>query len=204
VPEVYLVGADFLLMQYCAPGAAQPKLAGEALARMHCEQQPTCGFDRPTYLATLLQDNTPHSSWSDFVFLSRFDPQLRALSVDSENEMKRWKAFYEAARPLLDSCPFFSLLHGDLWAGNLYYGDLGPVFIDPAVYRGDSLIDIAMTKLFGGFSKTFYDAYFANISPRPALQELLKIYEIYPLLVHARLFGGGYYQAAASIRDSFI
>lgn len=211
VPEVYLAGEDFLLMQFFSPGSAQPYEAGEMLARLHVEPQLNYGFEAPTYLAALLQENKPQASWSEFYVRYRIEPLLHELGVAEKEEDVQWASFFRTIAPLLDSCPHASLLHGDLWAGNLYYADVGPVFIDPAIYRGDALIDIAMTRLFGhwpasagGFGPQFYDAYFASAPPRSEVSELIRIYQIYPLLVHARLFGQGYYQSAARIRDRFI
>lgn len=209
VPEVYLAGDDFLLMRYYAPGAPQPKLAGEMLALLHCQRQGHYGFERSTYLATLLQENDPVDRWSDFFLRRRIRPLLAQLGGDAKSDSAAWDKLFENIAPLLDTCPHASLLHGDLWSGNLYHADVGPVFIDPAIYYGDALVDIAMTRLFGGFSTVFYEAYRANVQPRYAVEELTRIYQLYPLLVHAKLFGcqptgGSYYRNAALIRDEFI
>lgn len=204
VPEVYLTGEDFLLMQYFGPGAAQPMLAGEMLARLHSLTQPGYGLESPTYLATLLQQNEPRQKWRDFFIESRIKPLLPRSTTWDKDDSAKWEKFFERISPLLDSCPQASLLHGDLWSGNLYHADVGPVFIDPAVYCGDALVDVAMPKLFGGFGEPFYDAYFANTRRRAHVNELISIYQVYPLLVHARLFGAGYYRSATRIRDQFI
>lgn len=204
VPRVLLAGADFLLMEYLPPGESNPARAGEALARLHCIRQEKFGFHTDTYLATILQKNDPITDAADFYFRQRLLPVLDALGFSSGNEGQRWATFFECTRALLGSCPYASLLHGDLWSGNLYDAARGPVFIDPAVYCGDALTDIAMTRLFGGFGDRFYQAYKANTPRREGGDELIRIFQIYPLLVHARLFGGGYYRSATAVRDSFI
>lgn len=86
-----------------------------------------------------------------------------------------------------------SLLHGDLWGGNYMVAANGEaILIDPAVYYGDREIEIAFTHLFGGFDATFYDAYQSNWPLPQGHQTRRDLYNLYPLLVHANLFGGGY------------
>ncbi len=87
-----------------------------------------------------------------------------------------------------------SILHGDLWSGNVFAGPSGePVLVDPAVYRGHSEVDLAMTELFGGFPGPFYSAY-AEVRPlADGYREVRRsLYQLYPLLVHVNLFGGSY------------
>lgn len=204
VPRVIVAGPDFLLMEYLPPGESDPASAGEALAQLHNIQQETYGFRKDTYLATILQRNNPVTDAADFYFRQRLLPVLESLGFSLGNEGQRWEKFFERTRLLVSSCPHASLLHGDLWSGNLYYAVRGPVFIDPAVYCGDALTDIAMTRLFGSFGDRFYAAYQVNAGRREAYDELIRIFQIYPLLIHARLFGQGYYRSAAAIRDKFL
>ncbi len=199
VPQVLGWGDNFLLMEYLTPGEAKPAIAGESLAQLHSLAAPEYGYNQSTYLATLLQNNRPGANAADFYFRQRLEP----LTAGRESGL--WQNFFEKTAALLNSCPAPALLHGDLWSGNLYHAARGPVFIDPAVYWGDPLTDIAMTKLFGGFDPEFYEAYFSVRPRREHQEELLWIFQIYPLLVHAHLFSaGGYYTSAAAIRDRFI
>lgn len=191
-------------MEYLPPGERDAARAGEALARLHNIGQKEYGFHKDTYLATILQKNKPVADAADFYFRQRLLPVLESLGFNAGNEELRWENFFERIRALLSTCPHPSLLHGDLWSGNLNYATRGPVFIDPAVYCGDALIDIAMTRLFGSFGDRFYEAYEANTRHREGAEELIRIFQIYPLLIHARLFAGSYYRSAAAIRDSFI
>jgi len=200
-PEIIEQNEDFLLMRYLAPGRRDERSAGVMLARLHSRHAEQFGLDRDTYLATRLQNNKRNADWADFYFRQRIFPLLGELAV---SDLMRWEKFSERARPFVAGCGRPALLHGDLWSGNLYYSVTGPVFIDPACYFGDPLIDIAMTRLFGGFGGDFYQAYHAVTGKRESEADLLRIYQLYPLLVHARLFGGGYYRSACALRDAFL
>ena len=90
----------------------------------------------------------------------------------------------------LDSVP--SLLHGDLWNGNAGFTAEGPVLFDPAVYYGDREADLAMTELFGGFVREFYDAYSAEWPLEAGYETRKHLYNLYHLLNHLNLFGGAY------------
>lgn len=202
VPEVIAATHDFLLMEYLAPGKPAPGVAGEALARLHAVKQASFGLDSDTYLATLLQNNKTNLSWADFFWRQRLLPVLQSLPEYTPHEQELWEGFFARNIALLNTCPFPALLHGDLWGGNLYHSMRGPVFIDPACYAGDPLVDIAMTRLFGGFGAEFYAAYNANSPRREETERFIRIYQLYPLLVHAKLFGSDYYRRATGIRDS--
>ena len=97
------------------------------------------------------------------------------------------------------------LLHGDLWGGNyLIATDGAPYLIDPAVYYGHSMVDIAMSRLFGGFGSEFYDAYH-QIIPQPVHHDIqIDLYQLYYLLVHLNLFGSGYYSSVSSILKRYF
>jgi len=98
-----------------------------------------------------------------------------------------------------------SLLHGDLWGGNWLASLNGePVLIDPAVYYGDREADLAMTRLFGGFSAAFYSAYEAAAPQAPGWQVRADLYNLYHLLNHANLFGGGYAQEARALMERLL
>ena len=201
VPEVINHSDSYLLMRYLPPGKADEATAGEMLARLHASSAAGFGLDRDTYLATLKQNNKTSESWADFFFAQRLFPLVAELDTD---DLAQWRQFAERVRPLLAECSVPALLHGDLWSGNLYYSATGPVFIDPACYFGDPLVDVAMTQLFGGFGQSFYSAYFAVVGRRHDEADLLRVYQLYPLLVHARLFGGGYYRSACVVRDRYL
>ena len=100
--------------------------------------------------------------------------------------MKRLPVFFEAYSPEA------SLLHGDLWGGNWACCDGEPVIFDPAVYYGDRETDLAMTRLFGGFGRAFYDAYESAWPLAPGHRERNDLYQLYHVLNHLNLFGSGY------------
>ena len=93
-----------------------------------------------------------------------------------------------------------SLIHGDLWSGNIMGGAGGQAyFYDPAIYYGHREMDLAMTHLFGGFPNEFYEAYNSSYPLQPGFQERIDLYNLYPLLVHVNLFGGSYLEQALGI-----
>src|SRR5262249_15620996 len=101
--------------------------------------------------------------------------------------MEKLPAFFAGYRP----AP--SLLHGDLWSGNAAMTRGGePVIYDPAVYFGDRETDLAMTELFGGFTASFYDAYRSDYAPDAGYSTRRTLYNLYHVLNHWNLFGGGY------------
>lgn len=98
-----------------------------------------------------------------------------------------------------------SLLHGDLWSGNLITDEKGePCLIDPAVYYGNRETDLAMTKLFDGFDSEFYHCYNECFPLQKGFERRANLYNLYPLLVHVNLFGGSYKQSVENILDDFL
>ena len=98
-----------------------------------------------------------------------------------------------------------SRLHGDLWGGNVHTDERGaPVLIDPAAYGGDREIDLAMMRLFGGFSERVFAAYDEAAPPRSGWRDRVKLYQLYPLLVHVNLFGGGYVASAVEVAKGYV
>ena len=106
---------------------------------------------------------------------------------------------------LIDHGPLPSLIHGDLWGGNLAYSKSGePIIFDPALYYGDREAEIAMTELFGGFGSAFYAAYQSH-SPLPDGYRLRReLYNLYHMLNHLNLFGGGYVSRCERMSDSLV
>jgi fructosamine-3-kinase len=108
-------------------------------------------------------------------------------------------AFFEGYTPAA------SLLHGDLWSGNYSYcSDGTPVLFDPAVYYGDREADLAMTELFGGFGRDFYDAYNETWPLDPGYAQRKTLYNLYHILNHFNLFGGGYADQAEAMIDRLL
>jgi len=177
---------EFLPLQR---GTKKPwQLMGEQLADLHRHTSPDgrFGWHRDNYIGATPQANGWKESWAEFWLERRLRPQL---------ELAGRNGFVLEAPPLglLDGHePKPCLLHGDLWSGNAGFTLQGPVVFDPAVYYGDREADLAMTELFGGFPREFYEAY-QEAYPLENGYELRKqLYNLYHLLNHLNLFGAGY------------
>ncbi|GAB4427598.1 MAG: fructosamine kinase family protein [Turneriella sp.] len=210
VPVVLAQSENYLLLEYIETATPNHFAAGVMLAQLHDLPCESYGAAEDNYLATIRQPNTPTLDWPDFFCSQRLQFCLEKLSGLNGEERRAWQRFAAKIRLLLASCQRASWLHGDLWSGNLLMGPQGPVFIDPACYAGDALVDIAMTRLFSGFPEEFYVGYRSIIPERAHERELIRIYQIYPLLVHAILFDAGncrhsgYYRRAVLVRDGFL
>jgi fructosamine-3-kinase len=191
--------AQWLLLEWLEPGArrvADPAALGEQLAALHRHSSAQYGWPSSNFIGSLPQSNTPTSDWSNFWREHRLRPQITMaagqLSAAERNRLER----------LADACERFlgvaqndgpSLLHGDLWSGNLHVlTDGSAALIDPSSYYGHREVDLAMSRLFGGFPEAFYEAYQATWPSAIGLEERLLIYQLYYLLVHVNLFGGSY------------
>jgi len=172
---------------------------GEGLAKLHAASNTSCGFHEDNYMGALPQVNTFTKNWCDFFREHRLKPQAalagNALPPSLHAALEN---LYNKLPSIFPSEPA-SLLHGDLWSGNFLCNEQSqPVLIDPAVYFGHRSMDLAMTTLFGGFDKAFYDAY-AYWSPLPAnYREQWEVCNLYPLLIHLNLFGSGYLSSIAA------
>lgn len=153
------------------------------------------GFREDNVIGTTKQVNTPKDSWVDFFRENRLEFQFKmAYDYFGSSEKKDFDSILNRLETLLPEPDYPSLLHGDLWGGNFMTGPDGKAWlIDPAVYVGHREADLAMTELFGGFSGTFYDAYFEAASIGKDYRERRDLYNLYHLLNHLNLFGGSYY-----------
>ena len=152
------------------------------------------GFIHDNYIGMTPQSNRSHDSFISFFREERLLPQVQmAESWFERSDRACIDRLIERLDVFLIEPDFPSLLHGDLWGGNFLTGpDGGAVLIDPAAYVGCAEADLAMTELFGGFSVRFYDAY-REVSPvAPGYEDRRDLYNLYHLLNHLNLFGGGY------------
>ena len=170
------------------------KLA-HGLTQIHAHHNTLFGWHQDNWIGLGLQKNDWCDSWSMFFTHFRLKPKLREL------EHKGFcitpiSQVLEVSRKMLQAhTPIPSLVHGDLWSGNIGFTSQGAAIFDPAVYYGDREVDLAMARLFGGFCESFYTQY-QNIAPLPAgFEQRLKLYNLYHLLNHACLFGGSYISA---------
>ena len=201
---------QFLLLEFIDQRSKSKnywELLGNRLAALHRVTTGFFGLDHDNYIGSLQQLNHQSSNWIDFFIGQRLLVQVR-LAIDNGLAPSDWIRKFEALfakLPGLIPTERPSLLHGDLWSGNLITDESGePCLIDPAVYYGNREADLAMTRLFGGFSTTFYSTY-EDVFPLPAGHaERVDLYNLYPLMVHVNLFGGSYVHSVERILRSFI
>ncbi len=176
--------------------------AGAALAALHAVTRDTYGWHRDNTIGATPQFNAPAQDWATFWRERRLRPQFRfarerglpALATLEETACRACDAL------LADEAPPASLLHGDLWRGNAAFDGAGRlVLFDPSTYYGDAETDLAMARLFGGFPATFFAAYDAARPPRPRRAARVALYQLYHVLNHANLFGGGYVAQARAL-----
>jgi fructosamine-3-kinase len=199
VPEVIQVDERSLTLTFIQASvcsAPQWRRLGKGLAGMHAQAQPRFGFHEDNYIGLNPQPNAFSGSWGDFFLRQRLEFQVELMQ-----DRQRRRRFSDCLRQhgarlreFLDSgATVPSLVHGDLWIGNVICGEDERVWlIDPAVYHGDADVDLAMTEMFGGFPAEFYAAYRA-CRPEPVNWALKKqIYNLYHYLNHMNLFGHAY------------
>lgn len=200
---------SFLVLEYIdLGGRGAPARFGERLACMHRCTQPCYGWHRDNTIGSTPQPNGELDDWVSFWRQRRLGVQLR-LAADrgagprllelGERLMEALPAFFTDYRPAA------SLLHGDLWSGNWSYDAAGePVIYDPAVYFGDREADVAMTELFGGPGEAFYAAYRASWPLDPGYATRKHLYNLYHILNHYNLFGGGYAGQAERMMERLL
>ena len=201
-------------------GAAFELALGRGLAALHRFGAPAFGLDHDNFIGRLPQANRPLApvpsapsapsvptapsatagpdggGWAEFYRARRLEPQLR-LAADhglaSATMRSGFQRLFNSLETLVGPAEPPSRLHGDLWGGNLMADTQGqPCLIDPAVYGGHREIDLAMMRLFGGFGARVFSAYGEAWPLAPGSAERVDLYQLYPLMVHVNLFGGGY------------
>ncbi|MEW6677399.1 MAG: fructosamine kinase family protein [Pseudomonadota bacterium] len=200
VPQAIAWGATdsacWLVLEYLELGhRGNARILGQQLANLHRITQNSFGWHRDNTIGATLQINTSSPDWVDFYRHHRLGFQLdlakkngagHTLLRDGERLMADLGAYFT------DYAPAPSLLHGDLWGGNHAYTAGEPVLFDPAVYFGDREADMAMTELFGGFSADFQAAYREAWPLDPGYAARRDLYNLYHIINHFNLFGGGY------------
>lgn len=204
-------GSAYLVLEYLDLGSGGAKAAtrlGEQLAVLHRVTAPQFGWRRANTIGATKQINTPESDWIEFWRTRRlgFQLDLAARQSGASRLVSGGQALCEALPAFFSGYrPLPSLLHGDLWGGNWAAdGDGNPVLFDPAVYYGDREADLAMTELFGGFPPGFYAAYRAAWPLDPGYATRRTLYNLYHVLNHYNLFGGGYLRQAEGMIASLL
>lgn len=202
VPQVINVfeveDLQFLLMEFVESGVPHANFwttFGHKLAGMHQNTHQSFGWDSDNYIGALAQKNKWDASWVSFFAENRILPlvqQLTDLGFFSTAQLTQAeKLCAELDNILPKERP--ALIHGDLWSGNFLVDKKGlPVLIDPSISFSHREMDIAMTKLFGGFPREFYESYEQRFPLATGWETRLPVTQLYPLLVHAALFGGSY------------
>ena len=189
-------GKAFILLEHLdLRGGGDYAALGRMLAAVHRQTGPGFGWARDNYIGLSPQQNGWCEDWTEFWRTRRMRPQLELAKRNG----------FELEEPGLELLgnhrPLPSLLHGDLWSGNAGFTADGPVVFDPAVYYGDRETDLAMTELFGGFPAQFYRAYNEVFPLPPGYEKRKQLYNLYHLLNHLNIFGGGYLaQVKATLR----
>jgi len=215
VPRVLASGcvdqAAFLALEWIETGPADSaceQQLGEGLAALHAVTAPRFGFCADNTIGRTPQANGWSDDWAEFFRERRLRPQLALAARQGFAAV-----LAEPGARLLESLPQLlaghrpapSLLHGDLWGGNwLAAASSEPVIFDPAVYYGDRETDLAMTRLFGGFGESFYRAYEAAAPTAPGARLRVELYNLYHVLNHANLFGGGYARQARAMMAGLL
>ena len=213
--NVSRMGNSFLLLEFVSAKKRASdywETLGHQLAAMHRAdttdllQDGKFGFGMDNYIGMRPQINTPHESWITFFRDCRLKPQFQAAArYFDKADIRRITRLTDHLEDFLAEPEHPSLLHGDLWAGNVMVGNDGKAWlIDPAVSVGHAEADIAMTELFGGFPVVFYDAYReAGVLP-PDYRERRDLYNLYHLLNHLNMFGGGYLSSIRRIVERYV
>ena len=201
----------FLVLENLDLGGGNGKSAeqlGRSLAALHRYTRPQFGWHRDNTIGSTPQINTASADWLSFWRQHRlgFQLELAAHRGYGGSLQRKGEALLEVLAALFDDYhPVASCLHGDLWSGNFAVTRAGePVIFDPAVYFGDREADLAMTELFGGFPARFYDAY-NEVWPVDSGYAVRKtFYNLYHILNHLNLFGGGYGGQAERMMDQLL
>lgn len=205
VPKFFSVGeigkTAYLLMEYKPEGNPVPGFwenFAEGLAKLHRNSNSHFGFSASNYIGSLPQYNGKESAAAEFYTNQRLEPQFKMASENGFSFKNLDKVFQNISQEIPDESP--ALIHGDLWSGNYLVNEKGlPCLIDPAVCYGPREMDLAMMKLFGGFSTEVFTKYHENFPLEPGFEKRIPLWQLYYLLVHLNIFGSGYFSQVGSI-----
>lgn len=202
-------GQSYLVLEYLELGSrGDAHSLGKQLAALHRCKGKGFGFVQDNFIGTTAQPNAWNNDWIDYWREQRLGFQLRLAAENGYGGQLQ-----NLGEKLLNTLPAFfdgyipqpSLLHGDLWSGNhAFLADGTPTIFDPASYYGDRECDLAMTELFGGFPADFYTAYRAEWPLHEGYETRRDLYNLYHILNHANLFGGGYVKQAEKMMQRLL
>jgi protein-ribulosamine 3-kinase len=210
VPQAYLHTPGFLLLEYLTPEPRSPRcweIFGQQMAALHLHTHARFGFGADNYIGSTPQPNPRHAD--GFAFFAEQRLQFQAglaqrSGLLSASDLRRVEKLCQRLPELIPPQPA-SLLHGDLWSGNIHIGPGGlACLIDPAVYYGWAEADLAMASLFGSLPSEFYAAYESLRPLTPGCRGRFDLYNLYHLLNHLNLFGPGYLPQVQGILSRFV
>lgn len=213
IPKVLAVDEindqQFLLLEWI--DCSQPtgnfwEAFGFKLANMHLLSSERFGLESSNYIGSLPQKNNPTDTWSEFYRDQRLIPQINMAKQLGRLTPKMDEGFEKFFSVLEDVYPIEkpALLHGDLWSGNMMCTSKNePCIYDPSVYFGHRELDLGIMALFGGFGNDWVDAYNEVYPLEPQWRSRIEISQLYPLMVHVNLFGGGYTESVERILSRF-
>ncbi|ABV51452.1 Conserved hypothetical protein [Prochlorococcus marinus str. MIT 9215] len=201
IPEVItyknIENIEILIIEWIDMHNFDQKKLGKGLGEMHLkssESNPKVfGFPVEGYIGTTEQKKGWEDNWMDCFLNLRIIPQLLSLKSNTLDKETISKVKEKIKSELINHNPINALVHGDLWSGNAGIDKSGKgVLYDPASWWADNEVDIAMTKLFGGFRKEFYEEYHRIFPRKKGFEKRIIIYNFYHILNHANMFGGAY------------
>ncbi|MFB6320233.1 fructosamine kinase family protein [Saccharicrinis sp. FJH54] len=216
IPEVLHYDENMLVTEFIEQGPKQADfyaVFGRQFARLHQYHAAEFGFFEDNYIGATPQPNIAKgdekTDWTVFYFNKRLKFQFNLALTNGYGD-HRFQTLFSGLEDKIseiigDSAESPTLLHGDLWGGNYMVDPEGnPVLIDPAVYYGHREADLAMTKLFGGFSPAFYAAYLDEYPLKEGWEYRENMYKLYHILNHLNLFGSGYYSQAIHLMEYYV
>lgn len=195
---------SFLVMEWLESGQSESSdhQLAQTIAHTHSVKSTSYGAVNDNYIGALTQSNTNHQLFSDFYIQCRIIPQIKLAMDSGYGISNHWeKLLYKVLKdlPTEDPC----LIHGDLWGGNYILTQTKAYLIDPSVSFLNREMDIAMMRLFGGFSRTVFNTYNEIYPLQNEWTERLKMYQLYYLFVHLNLFGESYLSQVLAILNSY-
>ncbi len=209
IPEIIVydqvANLEFLVLEYIEQGRPTPQVwekFSENLAKLHQNSNDYYGWSKNNYIGSLNQSNKNHNDFISFFQKERLQPQIDLAigkGLLQNNDVDAFEKLFAYLPEIIpDARP--SLVHGDLWNGNFIVSNSGiPYLIDPSIQYNFRETDIAFTHMFGGFDERFYESYHAYFPLASGFSERVKIYNLYPLLVHLNLFGSSYLSSIQSV-----
>ncbi len=199
IPKVLSVTRDYIELEHIdivRPTSTDWVECARKLLKLHSIESKTFGLDHDNFIGLSPQVNTQLSQWGEFFYEHRLMNQAsKVKDKETKQELVEYLEIHKYV--IIDFLNAHgaraSLVHGDLWRGNVVFDRNGPWLIDPAIYFGDREVDLAMTRMFGDFPVEFYQSYFTDYLVAPNFDIRSRIYNLYHYLNHFNIFGDNYW-----------